>query len=289
VDEQDHARSLRRIAARVLNRNVELGLSELDRITIGIDDAIRMRFVFLATVFCLFTLLLVVALIGWATTGLGGKPLGNDVAVFLAALGVGALIPLLYWRHFQYGLNPIRSSKAALYAGANKASIEALESLFAHLRHETAPRSFVYRADGKKLYLDRRYYFGRLRALLLAEEANVRSSCLPPKGLWFSGMIHVEASADEIIKAIHAKPRAGGRKRAFDYATMLLRMIGHPALNDFEPGPHGSQTQLMNLIRDLCEPNDEDETGIALPEESTLRQFAKDIEAALKKNRALKR
>ncbi len=203
--------------------------------------------------------------------------------------GLGTLAPLLFWRSYQYGIGQVRNPKAPIYAGASKASIASLEKLFAYLQRKNAPQSYVRRRNGTRRDLNRRHYFGSLRGLLLAEDANVRSGCLPPHGFWLSQLIYIDADPDAIIKAINAKPKAGGRKKEFSYANMLLRLIDHPSLAKIELGKHGSQAQLMNLIRDLCDPNDEDGLGIAVPEETTLRQFAKDIEAALQKNRSYKK
>jgi hypothetical protein len=289
MDEGDEARSLRRIAARLLNRNENEGLEELNRITAGIYKKISRRFTLCATAFCFFALLFAVALIAWMAAELAGHSWGYSGLAIPILFGAAALAPLLHWRNFQYGLGADSLPKAAIYADANKASAEMLEKVFAYLRRETSPRGYVYGANNIKRYRDRRHFSASLRGLLLSKDDGIRAGCLPPYGLWFSRMIHIDADADDIIKAIKAKPKAGGRKKEFDYATMLLRLIDHPALAAIEPGKHGCQAQLMNLIRSLCDPNDEDETGIAVPEETTLRQFAKEIEAALPKNRAGKK
>jgi hypothetical protein len=282
---RDEARSLRRIAARVLNRNVKDGLDELDHITAAIDAAIRWRFILSASLCCFFTLIFSLALIVWVEEELSGRTSGNAGLAFLALLAAAALAPLLYWRGYQYGLAPFGPPKPGFYAGASKASVDALEKLFTYLQQETSPQPFVFRANNSKRYLDRRQFFGTLRALAFSKYAGIRSGCLPPYGLWQSKMIYLDADADEIMAAINAKPKAGGRKKEFDYATILLRLIGHPALSAIDLDAHGSTSKIMNLIRDVCAADDDDPVEISVPEETTLRQFAKEIEAALKKNR----
>jgi hypothetical protein len=289
MDDRDEARSLRRIAARVLNRNIKDGLDELDHITAAIDAAIRWRLIFCASFFCLFTLLLLLALIVWIKAELAGEDWGYAGLALITLFAAAALAPLLYWRNYQYGLAPFGPPRPGRYAGASKASVDVLEKLFAYLQMETSPQPFVYRANNSKRYLDRRQFFGSLRALGLSRYAGIRSGCLPPYGLWQSKMIYFDAEAEEIMAAINAKPKAGGRKKEFDYATILLRLLGHPALNAIELGTHGSTSKIMNMIRDVCSADDDDLVGVTVPEETTLRQFAKEIEAALTKNHARKK
>ena len=289
MDDRDEARSLRRIAARVLNRNIKDGLDELDHITAAIDAAIRWRLIFCGSFFCLFTLLFSVALTVWIKAEFAGEDWGYAGLAFVTLFAAAALAPLLYWRSYQYGLAPFGPPKAGLYAGASKASVDALEKLFAYLQQETAPEPFVYRANNGKRYLDRRQFFGALRGLALSKYAGIRSGCLPPYGLWLSKMIYFDADAEEIMAAINAKPKAGGRKKEFDYATILLRLLGYPALNAIDLGAHGSTSKVMNAIRDVCAADEDDLVGVTVPEDTTLRQFAKEIEAALKKNHARKK
>lgn len=282
----ENERSLRQIAARILNRDTEEGLEELDRIAGGIDVAIRQRYITCATLFLLFGLLFTASIINCARLLLSGGSVTDYDLVVVFLFGFGSLVPLLVWRSYQYAIGQVRIPKAPIYASASKASIASLEKLFAHLQRKNAPQTYVHRRNGTRRDLDRRHYFGSLRGLLLAEDPNVRSGCLPPHGFWLSQLIYIDADPDTLIKAINVKAKAGGRKKEFSYANMLLRLIDHPLLATIELGKHGSQAQLMNLIRDLCDPDDDDEMGIAVPEETTLRQFAKDIAAALQKNRA---
>lgn len=286
MDDRDEARSLRRIAARVLNRNIKDGLDELDHITAAIDAAIRWRFILSASLCCFFSLIFTVALIVWVREELSGRTSGNAGLVLLALFAAAALSPLLYWRSYQYGLAPFGPPKPGLYSGASKASVDALEKLFAYLQQETSPQPFVFGVNSSKRYLDRRQFFGALRGLALSKYAGIRSGCLPPYGLWQSKMIYFDADAEEIMAAINAKPKAGGRKKEFDYATILLRLLGHPALNAIDLGAHGSTSKVMNTIRDVCAADEDDLVGVTVPEDTTLRQFAKEIEAALQKNHA---
>lgn len=187
----ENERSLRQIAARVLNRDTEEGLEELDRIACGIDVAIRRRYIACATLFLLFGVLFAASTINCIRLVLSGGSVNDYDLLIVFLFGVGCLAPLFVWRSYQYGIGQVGVPKAPIYAGASKASIASLEKLFAHLQRKNAPQSYVYRRNGTRRDLNRRYYFGSLRGLLLAEDANVRSGCLPPNGFWQSQLIYI--------------------------------------------------------------------------------------------------
>jgi hypothetical protein len=165
MDDRDQARSLRRIAARVLNRNIKDGLDELDHITAAIDVAIRLCLIFCASFFYLFTLLLLLALTVWIKAELAGIDWGYAGLALITLFAAAALAPLLCWLNYQYGLAPFGLPKPGRYAGASKASVEVLENHFAYLQLETSPQPFVYRANNSKRYLDRRQFFGLVTVL----------------------------------------------------------------------------------------------------------------------------
>ena len=213
----ENERSLRQIAARVLNRDTEEGLEELDLIACGIDKAIRRRYNTCLTLFFLFGVLFAASIISCIRLLLSGGSVNDYDLLVVFLFGVGSLAPLFVWRSYQYGIGQVGVPKAAIYAGASKASITSLEKLFAHLQRKNAPQSYVYRRNGTRRDLNRRYYFGSLRGLLLAEDANVRSGCLPPNGFWQSQLIYIDADPDTLIKAINVKAKAGGRKKEFSY------------------------------------------------------------------------
>jgi hypothetical protein len=187
----ENERSLRQIAARVLNRDTEEGLEELDRIACGIDVAIRRRYITCATLFLLIGVLFAASTINCIRLVLSGGSVNDYDLLIVFLFGVGSLAPLFVWRSYQYGIGQVRVPKAPIYAGASKASIASLEKLFAHLQRKNAPQSYVYRRNGTRRDLNRRYYFGSLRGLLLAEDPNVRSGCLPPNGFWQSQLIYI--------------------------------------------------------------------------------------------------
>ena len=281
----ENERSLRQIAARVLNRDIEEGLEELDRIACGIDAAIRRRYIICAILFLLCGILFAASLINCVGFLLSGaSATGYDLFVVFF-FGVGTLVPLLVWRSYQHGIGQVRVPKVAIYAGASAASIVTLEKLFTYLQRKNAPQTYVYRRNGTRRDLDRRYYFGSLRGLLLAEDPNVRTGCLPPRGFWLSQPIFIDFDPDELIKAINARPKAGGRPKEIDYEAIALRLIEHPALKDIDPAKHGAETRVMGLIRSVCAANDASQTDLRVPEDTELRKFAKKIHAAIQKNR----
>ena len=281
----ENERSLRLIAARVLNRDTEEGLEELDRIAGGIDVAIRRRYIICATLFLLFGILFTASMINCVGLLLTGGPVTDYDLLVVFLFGVGSLVPILIWRSYQYAIGQVRIPKTPIYANANKASITSLEKLFAHLQRKNAPQTYVYRRNGTRRDLDRRQYFGSLRGLLLAEDPNVRSGCMPPHGFWLSQLIYIDADPDALIKAINAKPKAGGRPKEIDYEAIMLRLIEHPALKDIDPAKHGAETRVMEMIRGVCETGSASQPDLRVPEDTALRDFAKKIAAAMLKNR----
>ena len=281
----ENERSLRQIAARVLNRDTEEGLEELDRIACGIDVAIRRRYITCATLFLLFGVLFAASIINCLGLMLSGGSVNDYDLLVVFLFGLGTLAPLLFWRSYQYGIGQVRNPKAPIYAGASKASIASLEKLFIYLQRKNAPQSYVRRRNGTRRDLNRRHYFGSLRGLLLAEDANVRSGCLPPHGFWLSQLIYIDADPDAIIKAINAKPKSGGRPKEIDYEAVALRLIEHPALKDIDPDKYGAETRVMELIRGVCEAGSVSQPDLRVPEDTELRKFAKKILAAMQKNR----
>lgn len=106
---------------------------------------------------------------------------------------------------------------------------------------------------------------------------------LPPIGFWFDGEIEIEAEPEAIIAALKATPNPGGRPVEIDYTAVALLLIEHPKLKEIEPGRHGAETQVMKLIRDTSV---EQQLDIRVPENTKLREFAGEIIAAIKNNRA---
>ena len=65
----------------------------------------------------------------------------------------------------------------------------------------------------------------------------------------------------------------------------LLALIEHPALRAIDPDEYRAETAVMDLVRGRCEPGDDHDNDIRVPENTRLREFAKDIVAAVKINR----
>jgi hypothetical protein len=284
----DDKRLLRRIAARALCRNELDGLDELDRITNSIERSVRrphfansLAATILGLVFFLWTA-------AWIATEWSGTDTGVLPALISATLFAFAAAPLIYWRSCQYGFGRITKPIAAHYAGASKRSIDNLDRLFAYLQAEDKVRAYYERADGTRRYIDRRYFFGRLRGLLLSEHADVRSIALPPSGFWFSRPIKIDCEPDFVLKAMRARPRSDPRSTKFDYRAMLLAVLEHPTIRAFDLNkPHGA-TRMMKVIRDICEPSLDHDNDIRVPENSELREFANAVIAAVEKNRSAK-
>jgi hypothetical protein len=286
--ENDAHRSLQRIAARLLaiKELEEVALVEIDKIPAAIDDEVRWKFRAGAGLFVLFSLLTVAAFMAWFAISITGPDQGYRPLIVVAPMAAIAIGPLAYWRHLQYGFGPVRTTRSPIYCGGSKATIETIEKLFAYLALRTSPRAYYCDRDGKKCYVSRRYFCGALRGLLLSEDAAVRTMALPPGGLWFFREIRIEAEPEDIIAALKMKPRSGGRPRQYDHAAIILSVLEHPKMRSIEPERHGSIAETMALIHSLCDPSDEHDNDIPVPEDTELRDLAKRILAAVEKNRS---
>jgi hypothetical protein len=285
MDRDDDNQSLRRIAARLLHKDEREGLRELDQIATGIDAHVRWRFIICAGLFGTSSILAGIGLIVWVVSAFAGQRTGYTPLWIVGPLGAIAVGVLLYWRAFQYRIGPVRTPRIAIYANADRGSVDALEKLFTFLQSELSPKAYYRQSDGTKRYLDYRYFYGRLRGLLLSDDASVRTGCLPPGGFWFSDKIKIEADPEQLLKAINTKPKSGGRPKTYDEAAMLLALIEHPALASISRGDYGSESRLMTLIRDACQAEDDSGTDVAVPEETKLREFAKKILKRIDENR----
>ena len=284
----DAHRSLPRLAARLLytKDEEELGLEEVDRVSVAIERSVRSRFLVFAALFGLCAFLSSLVLLVWGVASVTDRNIGQaPVIAFMVLMGIAALT-LVYWRHFQYGLGIIGTKRPALYGESRPSTVETLEKLFDFLGRRTAPEAYYYDRKGIRHPVSRRHFYGRLRGLLLSESAGDRALVLPPNGFWFSRQIYVDAEPEEVIRALKVKPQAGGRPKAYDYEAMLLTMIEHPSLRNIDPDKHGAETQVMNLIRARCDPSEAHDNDIPVPEPTKLREFAKKIVAAIQINRS---
>jgi hypothetical protein len=286
--ESDAHRSLQRIAARLLaiKELEEVALVEIDKISAAIDKKFHWKFLGGAVVVLSFSLFTIAGFLAWFAIAITGPDQGYRPLVFIAPLAAIAICPLAYWRYLQYGFGPIRKARPAIYCGGSKATIETIEKLFVYLSLRTSPRAYYRDRDGKKHYVSRHYFCNALRGLLLSEDAAVRAMVLPPVGLWFFREIKIETEPEEVIAALKLKPRGGGRPPQYDYATILLALLEHPSTKDIDVTGHGAESRVMASIHSLCDPCDEHDNDIPVPEETELRKFAKRIVTSIEKNRS---
>lgn len=263
-----------------------MGLEEVDRVSVAIERAIRRRFLISATLLLLCILLLLLVLIVWGVAAFEGEGIGQATSIAVVALLAMAACIAAYWRHFQYGLGIVDEKLTPIYGKSRRSTTETLEKLFDYLGRRTAPAAYYYDRKGIKRPVHRRHFYGRLRGLLLSEVASDRAIVLPPHGFWFSAQIYVDAEPEEIIRALKVRPSTGGRPKEYDYEAMLLALIEHPALRLIKPDENGVETEVMDLIRDRCEPSDEHDNDIRVPENTRLREFSKKIVQAIKINRS---
>lgn len=285
--ESDHHRALSRIAARLLYKKdaEEQALIEIDKLAAGVERRVRLRFLTCAVLFGLCSFFALIVLSVWGVAAATGNDLGQTPAYVVIPLALIAAAAAVYWRNFQYGLGLARDKRPALYGKGRQSAIDTLETLFDYLGRRTGPKAYYYDRKGIRRPISRRHFFGRLRGLLLSEETSDRGLVMPPKGFWFNAQIYVEAEPEEVIRALKAKPQAGRRPKEYDYEAMLLTVIEHPSLCAIDPESDHVETKVMNLIRARCDPCDEHDNDIPVPESTELRKFAKRIVAAIKINR----
>ena len=282
--------SLRRVAARFLARNEHDGLDELNEITAVLFGKILLRYVLwlvaVSITIVIFAGAVVVAVI--AAIKMPSYSTAYTAIAACCAIVLGAT--LLQWRFFQYGFFLVSKPRAALYPSADTTSAKNIDRFFSVVQRETSPRAFYYTRSGSKRFLDERYFYGSLRVLLLARHRWAREPVFRPEGMWFGQEIFIEADVAALIAQSQARPKpmfkGGGRPKVIDYESILLELIEQARLRGIKPGERGSESQLMALIHELCDPSDEHDRDIRVPEPTELRAFSKKVLAAVRKNRA---
>jgi hypothetical protein len=278
-DDTDNHRTLARIAARLL-AVAELeneALAEIDRIASGIEREVRAKYIPVAVVAGFISSFVLVGLLVWIIAAFTGNNLGWRPVAAIVPMILLAAAPALYWRHFQYGLGPIRAKRPALYAGGSKATTDTLEKLFDYLGRRIAPRAYCRMPEGKKRYISHHVFMGRLRGLLLSEHAGDRAIVLPPYGLWFSGEIRIEADPEDIIAALKPKRRGGpGREPKYAYADAMIDMIDNPELSNIDLGDEIAARRKVEAMLVAWFQARADESGDA-PRADMLRPYADKV------------
>ena len=215
-------------------------------------------------------------LVAWGAAASDGEDIDRAASAAVIALLAIAACVAASWRHFQYGLGIAEKKRTPVYGSSRRSTVETLEKLFDYLGRRTAPAAYYYDRKGTRRPVHRRHFYGRLRGLLLSEVASDRAIVLPPHGFWFSAQIFVDAEPEEIIRALKVRPNSGGRPKEHDYEAMLLALIEHPALRAINPEEYGAESAVMDLVRGRCEPSDDHDNDIRVPENTRLREFAKE-------------
>ena len=278
---------VRRIVARFIARNEREGLDELDTIASSTFGQIRRKHRLWLLALLILTVILVPLFLAAAivdqTNSRWGSALYIAVIVDLAAL----LGTFFGWRFSQYGFGRKLKPMPAIYANADGKLPDGLTRFFSVMQLETTPRAYFETKSGRKVFLDRRYFYGRLRVLMLSEHRWEREPMFSPSGWWFDHEIKMDIDVESLIREANARPKSAGRPAQYDYKAILLALTGHPALEDIDPIRHGSESQVMKLIHKVSE--NRPDYPDCLPEDSQLRGLAKEILAAIRKNRTSKK
>jgi hypothetical protein len=273
--------SLRRVAARFLARNEQDGLDELDEITSAVFGKIRMRYLLWLVAVSVATVIFGGAIVVAIAGAIAMSPQSDafTAAALFCAVILGAI--LLLWRLFQYGIGFARVPRAAMYPDPDKISARNLDRFFSVVQRETSPRAFFYTASGTRRFLDRHYFFGSLRTLLLAEHRWVREPVFSPQGMWFGQEVFLEADVAALIAQARARPRATGRPKTYDYTDAVMSLIEHPEIGKIEPGKRGDQTRVLALLEGWYVAK-----RVTPPSEGQLRLYAQQVLDVIRKNRA---
>ena len=281
--------SLRHVAARFISKNEQDGLEELGAITSALFKEIQLRYRLWAFASGLAAIMfgLAVAISLFTTFALPSQSALATAVTGLIGLIWAAVIFL--WHCFQYGFRPVKKVLPAKYANPDSPAAKNIDLFFSVLQPDTKLKAFYLTRVGLKRYVGREYFFGRFRVLMLSEDDKVRGLMFPPRGMWFEHELFIEVDITVLLALAKAKPNEGGRPVEIDYTAILLRIIERPSLQKILPNVYTHETQLMNLIKKECLANDDENyKGVRIPEPTQLRAFAKEILAAIKKNRKSK-
>jgi len=285
MDRNDDDRSLRRIALRILNENEDQARDELDSVIQAIEDQIgRQSSVYTWSV-PVILIIPALCLILSIFVALASKAVADTLLNIAIAACLIPLVMALLWRRFQYGTGRLRKPREAIYANASNETRETLEKLFAYLQRESAPRAYYRNWRGTPIYLERRYFFGNLRVLLLSEFAAVRALCLAPGGNRISGAIKIEKDPDEAIKELGIKPkRAGGpgRNAKYAYGDALISLIGDVRFGALDLSNRTAAIRAIKKWLSEWFEDHADETG-DVPRSDLLAPYAEKICAHLEK------
>lgn len=143
-------------------------------LTSSIFDAIRPRYLawLLALGFGVAFSLLAFAL---SVTAIFSGQSNSNWSYFTIAIFAFGWFALLYiWRWFQYGFGWIQVPLPAIYEKMDSLIAKNLDLFFEVLQRDSKLGAFYYARSGRKCYVNRQYFFGRLRGLMLSEHSWIR-------------------------------------------------------------------------------------------------------------------
>lgn len=283
MDDHKDVLPLRRVAARFININEQVGLADLDRITANASRVIQKRYAILLTAFAIAVLATGITLIPGLLLVASETP-GAEVALMVGLACFALLIAILVlWRSFQYGGLKASVPQKPVYADADDPAARNLERLFAVLQLESTPRAFYRLRNGTRRYVDERYFFGRLRAAHVSKSSTLRDALFGPAGFWFAHELYLEADIDQLITNAKARPNRTGAPKTYDYTDAVMSLIEHPSVRSLQIGKRGNQKQIVALLEDWYHSR-----RAPVPSETQLSLYAKQILDVIAKNRAAK-
>lgn len=282
MEDRKQALPLRIVAARFISTDEQAGLGELDRITEQASRVIQKRY---------WSLRLALGATAFATTmtllpgiflTLGSAPGALTVVIIGLVCFSLMLLAIVAWRVFQYGGVAASTPRPALYGNGDDPAVRNVERLFKLLQRESSPRAFFRLANGRRRYVDHRYFFGKLRAAHVARDSTIRSAFFSPIGSWFDRELFLEADVDHLIAEGKAEPSRAGAPRKYDYTNAVISLIEHPKVRTIDISRmRGNQKLIIGLLEDWYRSR-----RLEVPSETQLSGYAKQILETMAKNRA---
>jgi hypothetical protein len=192
---------------------------------------------------------------------------------FLSLIAV--VCPFIIWQLFQYGWKELEEPiKLPHEANAR------VDEFLSILQKESSARAYYYSVLTKKrVHLERRLFFGRLRYLLFSEHAPIRR--LVTRYRFFypapADIFMRRADVERILADSKPKRKPGpGREPKYPYTDAVIGLIGNPELGKLSSDDQSSAVRkIESLLKEWFEAN-VTESG-EVPRSDLIRPYAKKV------------
>ena len=194
----------------------------------------------------------------------------------------GAIAPHLWRRAYQYGL-AVQDAPLAL----PHSSDPLFDEVLGHLQKVDGPKAYYISRFGKKrIPLNRRQFFGRLRYLLLSEQGNDRAIVMRfPTAMPIPADLYLHREDMEKILSMSAPKRSGGPGRNVKYAYVeaAFDLRADPRLATLDLNDEAAAVHSLTDWLDEWFDSTANVSG-EIPKRDRLTPYARKIYAHLKKS-----